>query len=279
MAQSADLVLFLALTNAYIKKMARVVSRLKYLSILALAIGAGLLVTVPLAGIACFLIGLVFLAWCGRDFAGDIGLLYFFLGCTLLVPPDLPVELSRLMTGILVGVVIFGALVGIHRHVLKRDRFCLSLRPGEHVVKRTLMCALVTLGFAVGAIEIMFRYTDVLKIWAFPDTSLSFILLLLVLALIGLWEELMFGGVVFPLLQRHFSFGVANLIQAVIYTAMLYGWGYHSFSLLMIAPLALVRGWIVRQTQSLYYLFVMHFVIDAVIIVAILRWHGGVGGH
>lgn len=88
---------------------------------------------------------------------------------------------------------------------------------------------------------------------------------------VGLWDELFFICVVFTLLQRHFSFWVANVLQAVIFVSFLWELGYQAWGPLLTVPFALVQGAIFRMSKrNLAYVVTVHLLFDAIVFLVIV---------
>lgn len=97
---------------------------------------------------------------------------------------------------------------------------------------------------------------------------------------IGIWDELAFVNFVFVLLHRHFRFGEANLAQAVFFTSFLHEMAFVGWGPVVIYLFALVQGLTYKKTGSLFYIVILHLMIDSILFYMIAnRWYPGWGWH
>lgn len=97
---------------------------------------------------------------------------------------------------------------------------------------------------------------------------------------VGVWDELAFINFVFVLLNRHFSFAEANLAQAFFFTSFLHEMAFVGWGPPVIFAFALVQGVTYRRTGSLFYIVLLHLMIDSVLFYMIAnRWYPGFGWH
>jgi hypothetical protein len=90
---------------------------------------------------------------------------------------------------------------------------------------------------------------------------------------VGLWDELFFICTVFALLRRHFPFGVANVLQAVVFVSFLWELGYRSWGPALTIPFALLQGYIFARTRSLTYVVTVHLSFDLIIFMILVHAH------
>jgi len=97
---------------------------------------------------------------------------------------------------------------------------------------------------------------------------------------VGIWDELAFINFVFVLTRRHFRFGEANLAQAVFFTSFLHEMAFVGWGPVVIYAFALVQGFTYQRTRSLFYIVVLHLMIDTILFYMIAnRWYPGWGWH
>ncbi len=97
---------------------------------------------------------------------------------------------------------------------------------------------------------------------------------------VGVWDELAFINFVFVLLSRHFRFAEANFAQAFFFTSFLHEMAFVGWGPVVIFAFALVQGLTYRRTQSLFYIVVLHLMIDSVLFYMIAnQWYPGFGWH
>ena len=97
---------------------------------------------------------------------------------------------------------------------------------------------------------------------------------------VGVWDELAFVNFVFVLTHRHFRFGESNLVQAVFFTSFLHEMAFVGWGPLVIYGFALVQGLTYKRTGSLFYIVILHLMIDTILFYMIVnRWYPGWGWH
>jgi len=98
--------------------------------------------------------------------------------------------------------------------------------------------------------------------------------------LVGVWDELAFINFVFVLIHRHFKFIEANVAQAVFFTSFLHEMAFVGWGLVVIFAFALIQGLTYKRTGSLFYIVVLHLMIDSILFYMIAnRWYPGWGWH
>ncbi|WP_051275061.1 CPBP family intramembrane glutamic endopeptidase [Cellulomonas sp. URHD0024] len=90
---------------------------------------------------------------------------------------------------------------------------------------------------------------------------------------VGIWDELFFICIVLALLRTHFSFWLANVLQACVFVSFLWELGYRSWGPLLTIPFALVQGWIFRRTTSLTYVVCVHLLFDLFVFMVLVHAH------
>lgn len=90
---------------------------------------------------------------------------------------------------------------------------------------------------------------------------------------VGIWDELFFVNTVFALLRSVFPFRVANLAQAVIYSAVLTDMAFTGIGPVLVFLFALTQGAMFEESENLLYVLIVHLVVDAFLVAAILAYH------
>ena len=97
---------------------------------------------------------------------------------------------------------------------------------------------------------------------------------------VGIWDELAFINFVFVLLHRQFTFVEANLLQAVYFTSFLHEMAFVGWGPVVIYLFALIQGLTYKRTGSLFYIVILHLMIDSILFYMIAnRWYPGWGWH
>ena len=159
------------------------------------------------------------------------------------------------------------------RHVLGHDVIAFPWRTGQRWSRfeYTYLAVVVTLGYLV--LPPYFIGSGSYRNWPTVTEPDTIVRLFLGVNAVGLWDELFFICVVFALLRRHFPFGVANVLQAVVFVSFLWELGYRSWGPLLTIPFALLQGYIFARTRSLAYVVTVHLSFDLIIFMILVHAH------
>jgi membrane protease YdiL (CAAX protease family) len=90
---------------------------------------------------------------------------------------------------------------------------------------------------------------------------------------VGIWEGLFFISTVYAVLRSLYPARAANVAQAVVYTSVLYDMAFIGAGLLIVFVFALIQGVMYERAHTLLYVLVVHLIVDAFLVVAILNYH------
>lgn len=90
---------------------------------------------------------------------------------------------------------------------------------------------------------------------------------------VGIWDELFFVNTVYAVLRRAFPAGVANVTQAVVYTAVLYDMAFTGHGVWIVYLFALTQGYMYEKSGVLLYVLIVHLIVDLFLVLAILQYH------
>lgn len=79
---------------------------------------------------------------------------------------------------------------------------------------------------------------------------------------VGIWDELFFVNTSFAILRSLFAFRVANPVQAVLYTALLFDMAFAGIGPLLVYLFALTQGSMFEESENLLYVLVVHLIVD-----------------
>lgn len=97
---------------------------------------------------------------------------------------------------------------------------------------------------------------------------------------VGVWDELAFINFVFVLMHRYFKFVEANIAQAVFFTSFLHEMAFVGWGPVVMYLFALIQGLTYKRTGSLFYILILHLMIDTILFYMIAnRWYPGWGWH
>jgi len=106
-----------------------------------------------------------------------------------------------------------------------------------------------------------------------PRTSESVWRLFVGINAVGIWDELFFVNTVYALLRSCFSFRVANLVQAVVYSSVLTDMAFTGIGPIVVFLFALTQGTMFEKSENLLYVLIVHLIVDAILVAAILGYH------
>ncbi|NLT69511.1 MAG: hypothetical protein GXX91_02295 [Verrucomicrobiaceae bacterium] len=89
--------------------------------------------------------------------------------------------------------------------------------------------------------------------------------------LVGIWDELFFVNTAFALLRSLFSFRLANAVQAVLYTAVLYDMAFTGCGIFIVFFFAWTQGSMFEKSESLLWVLVVHLVVDYFLVAFIVQ--------
>jgi hypothetical protein len=79
---------------------------------------------------------------------------------------------------------------------------------------------------------------------------------------VGIWDELFFINTVYALLRSLFSYPIANALQAVVYTAVLYDMAFVGIGPILVFGFALTQGAMFERSNHLLYVLCVHLIVD-----------------
>lgn len=91
--------------------------------------------------------------------------------------------------------------------------------------------------------------------------------------LVGIWDELFFVNTAFALLRSLFSFRVANALQAVLYTAVLFDMAFTGCGILVVFLFAWTQGAMFEKSESLLWVLIVHLIVDYFLVAFIVQAH------
>jgi membrane protease YdiL (CAAX protease family) len=248
--------------------------------IILVALGAAAALLIPLEwwlpGAACWLAALVLVL---RDpepaFRRRMGIV---LGAVALLAAA-PIHTARNSQHFVTLGLPFLAVVVVPALLMRRfDRGVLrfTLWP-RRFRRRDLVYTLLAIPVSWLAIELYFFHINVElpSHWAMPQppSTEAFWRLFAGINAVGIWDELFFVNTVFALLRSCYSFGAANLAQSVIYASVLTDMAFTGIGPGLVYLFALTQGAMYERSESLLWVLLVHVIVDAVLVAAILRFH------
>ncbi len=96
--------------------------------------------------------------------------------------------------------------------------------------------------------------------------------------LVGIWDELFFVNVVYAVLRSLFTYKIANALQAVVYTAVLFDMAFTGAGVVIVYIFAWTQGSMFEKSESLLWVLIVHLVVDFFLVAAIVgNYYPGTG--
>lgn len=89
--------------------------------------------------------------------------------------------------------------------------------------------------------------------------------------LVGIWDELFFVNTAFALLRSLFGYRVANSMQAVLYTAVLFDMAFTGLGLVVVFLFAWTQGAMFEKSESLLWVLIVHLIVDYFLVAFIVQ--------
>ena len=91
--------------------------------------------------------------------------------------------------------------------------------------------------------------------------------------MVGIWDELFFVNTVFAVLRSLFAFRVANAVQAVVYTSVLFDMAFIGIGPLIVYFFAWTQGAMFEESENLLYVLIVHLIVDFFLVAAIIGYY------
>lgn len=89
--------------------------------------------------------------------------------------------------------------------------------------------------------------------------------------LVGIWDELFFVNTVFAILRSLFRFPLANSLQAVVYTSVLYDMAFIGAGPVIVFYFAWTQGYMFERSDNLLFVLLVHLIVDFFLVAAIVH--------
>ena len=196
-----------------------------------------------------------------------------------------PIHTDRSTVHMLHLGVYFAAVVFVPTWLLRRDVGVIEWRLWpRRLQKIEIFYTLLSIPLAWGIIQGYFFYInpELPTHWPMPspvDAEAHWRLFGGIKA-VGIWDELFFSNTVYGILRSLYPARVANLAQAVLYTAVLYDMAFTGIGPVIVYAFALTQGAMYERSRCLLYVLAVHLIVDAFLVAAILQYHDpGHGFH
>ncbi len=89
--------------------------------------------------------------------------------------------------------------------------------------------------------------------------------------LVGIWDELFFINTSFAILRSLYRFPIANALQAVLYTALLFDMAFVGLGAIIVFLFALTQGSMYEKSEGLLWVLIVHLIVDFVLVYFIVN--------
>jgi len=224
-------------------------------------------------GYVPLVVGIVLGLLCDRRLGRDLGLIG--LGMAIISTISLHADLSN--AGMLRFTVALGLAVLVpvllSRRVFHDDAIHFPIHTGRRWDRWQAVYLVAVAVFAYLILPAYFIGAGVWQNWPPLDGRGDVARLFIGVNAVGIWDELFFICIVLALLRTHFTFWLANVLQAAVFVSFLWELGYRSWGPLLTIPFALVQGWIFRRTTSLTYVVCVHLLFDLFVFMVLVHAH------
>lgn len=246
---------------------------LEWVSIAILCFGNILLIGLQmhLYGWILVAIGMLLLTFCRKEFKKHVFLLYIctiFLGLT---PITTNISYSHIvqMTIPLGLAIVVPFAISTFLYKDKIVRFTFNFGRKWH--KMDFFYILIVFMVAYLSLPFMLFATGSYKNWTVEPEVKNLVVLFLGTQALGIWDELFFVSTALGIFRKYFHFFYANLFQAVLMTAFLFELGFRGWMFLFVFIFSFMQGYVFKKTESLFYVIVIHLILDLVLYLALLH--------
>ncbi len=130
---------------------------------------------------------------------------------------------------------------------------------------------LVLKGYAWGN-QVLFD-DELFRHWTLPEEAdpAAIKRLFVGINLVGIWDELFFVNTAFALLRSLFNFRIANAMQAVLYTAVLWDMAFTGCGFFIVFFFAWTQGSMFEKSGSLLWVLLVHLIVDYILVALIVQ--------
>jgi hypothetical protein len=114
---------------------------------------------------------------------------------------------------------------------------------------------------------------ELLRHWTMPEEPDQNAIkrLFIGINLVGIWDELFFVNTVYALLRSLFSYRIANAMQAVLYTAVLFDMAFTGLGVFIVFYFAWTQGHMFEKSESLLWVLIVHLIVDYILVAMIVQ--------
>lgn len=251
------------------------------------------------AMLVCFALATVLLIPAGQFAWGGL----FALIAAGLIATDQKTELRRRM-GVLLGCVVLLGIVDVNPSLSNENFLTLSIAfflaiilpalalhfSGDKGIirfrfwprkwrKQDLIYTILSVPLAWVVLQsyewgnLTFFDNELFRQWALPPEAEEGEIrrLFIGINLVGIWDELFFVNTCFAILRSLFKFRIANTLQAIIYTAVLYDMAFVGCGFFVVFLFAWTQGAMFEKSESLLWVLIVHLIVDYFLVAFIVQ--------
>ncbi|NIQ76003.1 MAG: hypothetical protein GWN80_10995 [Gammaproteobacteria bacterium] len=208
-------------------------------------------------------------------FRRRIGVLFVCVGLLAVAPIHTGrdtahfIELGAFFAAVVLGPALF---------LWRRDPGVLDFRFWPRRLEaRDIIYTLISIPLSWAVIKFYFFHVnpELPTHWPMPDpyTEDGRNRLLIGINAVGIWDELFFVNTVFAIFRSVLPFHYANIAQSFVYTSVLYAMAFTGMGPFAVAYLAVTQGIMYEKSKCLFYVLLVHLIVDFFLVEAILEFH------
>lgn len=223
-------------------------------------------------GFIPLVLGILLLPFTGKVFMRDLSLLFLaVLILNFIMYPDIYWHHIVPMSVALFSVIFIPYLVS--RFVFKDRHVVFSIKHGLGWSRFEAFYFLFVIVVSYLIIPFYLKNTQSYLNWTFDPNWEGIARFYIGINIVGIWDELFFVSFILGILKRYLSFKLANVAQAIAFSSILYEFGFKGWGFAMIFIFALTQGYVLKKTESVLYIIIVHLALDIVLFLALINAH------
>lgn len=215
-------------------------------------------------------IGVLSLGLCAQEFRKELALVYFAVAVLGVTPISTDLSTGHALFGTPLLTLAILVPYAVSRYIYRDRHVRFQWHHGRNWYGKEIAYVGLTAIVAYLLLPFMMRTSGSYIHWTVGPDADSLVRLFIGCIALGIWDELFFVCTVLGILRRHLAFPVANVVQAVLFTAFLYELGFRGWAAPVIFVFALMQGYIFSKTESLFYVVTIHLVADIFLYLALI---------
>lgn len=222
-------------------------------------------------GSITFGLGVVSLLFCEEKFEHDLFLLYIAVSILAITPVSTSITYGHILI-MVIG--LFSALFipySLSRVVYKENiiHFFFNHKKKWSINEILYLFGVIAVTYLL--VPVFLIPTGVYHNWSVELNPDGLFRLFLGVNLMGAWDELFFIFTVFAFLKRFFSFTVANIAQAILFSSFLYELGFHGWGIIVVFVFTFLQGVVFVKTKSIAYILTIHLAVDMILYLVLIH--------